>query len=1125
MFGEDLASIPSRLDTLIRNNRVVFVPQNTMRFDDIGRLSIAGATIFCQNTLCLEFAILQGAVAERTHLAHNLTVHLSEEHSEPARSAGSGTLAIGGVDFCNAFGRGVDHSIISACYDSTHMTSHEFCRNAVHGFASVIRHYDTIATDSPGIALLAAGFEKAVTLHYDPNDSQGAALDDSMHLRFPTLAIGTEVAPVRGAARYFGDAQQHQPMHSFGDPLQDNMWSADETESPRPFEVEITRLKGMLFETQRRAELTFQDQQSEISRLLIKCRAAENRAVRDTLSAEEQATVAAGQSVREPRFVPYQVSKQRLSQFEDSWNERLADAERSFEARSATDRERVASAALEQEHLRTKLLNAQAGEAVAYRMAKSAWGAIGARHAELGRQATALEVAADIARAEVVRLAAEAFKLYEIERDMAHAFSAKQATLSKLLGEGQKDVLAQGNAEDATSIGWLRRWRRRTKRYESLIGKIAELSAEVNRAHYEQTVATEQRRLAEDLALKAEPNASELASAAVVFRSEYTATEEMIASLQGHSDSSNAFWISDYRHWVELHDTLTAVDRRAIKARITRLAYKPLISVLMPVYETPLPLLRKAIESVEAQLYEHWELCIADDASPDPDVFALLQSFSDADPRIKVVRRDRNGHIAAASNSALSLAAGEFIALLDHDDLLAEQALFEVVVSLNNNSKLDLLYSDEDHIDENDVRSNPYFKTDYNHSLMLGHNLINHLGVYRRSLVEQVGGFRIGYEGSQDYDLALRVIDATVPERMEHIPAVLYHWRSNTQNQTFSEAESQRCIASARHALADHLDRVHQSGEVLAHPTVPSWHLIRRARPDPAPLVSIIVPTKDKAEILRPCIDGLLNRTTYSNLEIIIVDHQSTDPATLELFETYKLDSRVRILPYKGHFNYSAINNFAVAQTGGSVLAFLNNDVDVISENWLDEMVALAVLPDVGAVGAKLLYPDGRVQHAGVVLGPGGVAGHLFHLLGADDPGYFGRAMLTSDVAAVTAACLVVRKAVFEEVGGFDEVNLPIAFNDVDLCLKIGQKGYRNVWTPQARLYHHESISRGSDQVAERVDHFNAEISFMLQKWESVLESDPYYNLNLNLTSADFSMAFPPRRRKPWRTNDIVLSS
>jgi GT2 family glycosyltransferase len=537
----------------------------------------------------------------------------------------------------------------------------------------------------------------------------------------------------------------------------------------------------------------------------------------------------------------------------------------------------------------------------------------------------------------------------------------------------------------------------------------------------------------------------------------------------------------------------------------------------MPVYNTPRAFLRQAVESVQAQLYTHWELCIADDASPEPEVFALLQELAAADDRIKIMRREVNGHISASSNSALALATGDFVALMDHDDVLAEHALFEVVAALNDNRDLDLIYSDEDHIDQHGRRNNAYFKSDFNIDLLLGQNMISHLGVYRRSLLEQVGGFRLGLEGSQDYDLALRVVDATVPARIHHIPAVLYHWRSNTGQATFSEEFMQRCLDTARRALTDHLARRGQRGVVLEHPKVPSWQRVKRAVPDPAPLVSVIVPTKDKPEILRPCIEGILHRTDYQNLQVIIVDHQSTDPAALDLLARLAEDPRVEIMPYEGPFNYSAINNAAVKRARGTLLALLNNDVDVINPEWLDEMVALAALPEVGAVGAKLFYPDGRVQHAGVLLGAGGVAGHYFHLFDASDPGYFGRAVMTSSVAAVTAACLVVRRSVFDEVGGFDEVNLPVAFNDVDLCLKIGEAGYRNVWTPHAQLTHYESLSRGSDEVGERHERFKREVEFMMQKWDGLLASDFSYNPNLALPGCAFALSFPPRRRKPWK--------
>ena len=333
-----------------------------------------------------------------------------------------------------------------------------------------------------------------------------------------------------------------------------------------------------------------------------------------------------------------------------------------------------------------------------------------------------------------------------------------------------------------------------------------------------------------------------------------------------------------YTIWVETYDTITEADRRAIRARLSRLPYKPLISVVMPVYNTPVPLLREAVQSVENQLYPHWELCIADDASTDPEVGTVLAQAAERDIRIRIVTRSTNGHICAASNSALDLATGEFVALMDHDDILPEHALFEIAVALNDNRDLDVIYSDEDHIDGSGQRRHPYFKTDYNPDLLLAHNLISHLGVYRRALIESIGGFRLGYEGSQDYDLALRAIDATSPERIFHIPAVLYHWRQSSGEATFSKSFMQKCITSAKLAIADHLDRKKESGRVVSHPDLPLWQRVLRPVPEPAPLVTVIVPTRDQPDLLETCLDGVINRTDYPNLEVIVIDHESTEP-------------------------------------------------------------------------------------------------------------------------------------------------------------------------------------------------------------------------------------------------------
>jgi O-antigen biosynthesis protein len=574
-----------------------------------------------------------------------------------------------------------------------------------------------------------------------------------------------------------------------------------------------------------------------------------------------------------------------------------------------------------------------------------------------------------------------------------------------------------------------------------------------------------------------------------------------------------------YERWVREFDTLSVSDEHAIRLHIGRLKYRPLISVVMPAYDTSAWALKAAIKSVRHQLYDNLELCIADDASPGSHVQEILQQAAAEDHRVKWVRRSTNGHISAASNSALALAEGEFVALMDHDDLLPAHALYEVVVALNEQPGLDIIYSDEDQIDKAGRRQTPYFKTDWNRDLLLGHNVISHLGVYRRSLVEKVGRFRVGFEGSQDYDLALRCVDATSSDRIRHIPTVLYHWRRAYGVSSFSEAKLAECAAAARRAIKDHLKRRREHAEVEAHPDLPHSTRIARKLPSPPPVVSLIVPTRDRPNLLSVCARGLLHETDYPHLELLIVDHQSRSPEARAVLEGLRLDPRVRILPYTGEFNYSAMNNMAAAEARGSILGLINDDIEVTGQDWLSEMVSWAVLDEVGAVGAKLIYPNGRVQHGGLSLGLGGIANPFNYLLRRSAMGYFGRNLLTSEVSAVTGACLVLRKSVYQEAGGLDEVNLPVAFNDVDLCLKIRRLGYRNIWNAQALLYHHESASRGSDASAEKAARLKRESEYMLQTWENELSRDPFYNDNLSSEATKcFDVALPPRRKKPWLT-------
>ena len=558
-----------------------------------------------------------------------------------------------------------------------------------------------------------------------------------------------------------------------------------------------------------------------------------------------------------------------------------------------------------------------------------------------------------------------------------------------------------------------------------------------------------------------------------------------------------------YQAFIAESDTLSTSDVELIKTKIKFLPYKPLISIVMPVYNPPLDFLRQALDSVLSQYYPYWELCIADDASSDAAVKHLLEEYAGRDSRFKITYRKTNGHISLASNSALALATGTFIAVMGQDDLLPAHAMYCVANEINQHPDVELIYSDEDKIDERGVRSEPCFKSDWNVDLFYSQNFFSHLGVYKKSLLDTVGGFRAGFEGSQDYDLALRCVANLAPKNIRHIACVLYHWRIH-KNSTAQLAgnKSYAHIAGLR-ALAEHVSMF--GATVADGPFLGSYH-VKHPKPIPRPLISLIIPTRDHVDVLSACIESICNKTLYTNWEILIVDNQSEQLATHQFFETLAKDKRIRILKFDAPFNYSAINNFAMTYAKGEILGFINNDIEVITPEWLDEMVAHVVRKNIGAVGARLLYPDGTVQHAGVILGIGGLANHAHLNLSKDEIGYFGRAKLTQNYSAVTAACLLMRKSVFIQAGMFDEKNLPVAFNDVDLCLKVRELGYRNLYCATAELYHHESKSRGFDDTPEKRERAKKEQDFMKLKWGEQLKNDPFYNPNFSRDSANFHL-------------------
>ena len=448
---------------------------------------------------------------------------------------------------------------------------------------------------------------------------------------------------------------------------------------------------------------------------------------------------------------------------------------------------------------------------------------------------------------------------------------------------------------------------------------------------------------------------------------------------------------------------------------------------------------------------------------------------------------------------------------MDHDDQLHRHALACVVGQLNKDRTLDLIYTDEDKLDAWGTRSDPNFKSDWNPDLLLSQNYICHMAVFRKTIVDEIGGIRQGYEGAQDYDLLLRFSEKTT--RISHIPQILYHWRAIDGSTALSGEEKDYAHEKAELALQDTLKRRSIKAQVMPSGIGP-YHRIRYATPASEPLVSIIMPTRDHIELVKVCLDGIINNTSYTNWEVIIINNDSQKKESLEYFNSIQSD-QIRVLTFEGEFNYSAINNFGASKAKGEVLLLLNNDIEVIEPNWLSELVSHVVRPEIGAVGARLYYADDYVQHDGIIVGIGGVAGYAHPRLGRNDIAPFGGSRLIRNFSAVTAAVLAIRAHVFNEVNGLDERNLSVAFNDVDFCLRVVEAGYRNLFTPYSYLYHHESLSRGADIGSEKEARFQKEVLYMQQKWATVIANDPYYNPNLSLEHG-FSLNLNRGQSWPW---------
>ncbi|XCD88570.1 glycosyltransferase family 2 protein [Candidatus Liberibacter asiaticus] len=578
----------------------------------------------------------------------------------------------------------------------------------------------------------------------------------------------------------------------------------------------------------------------------------------------------------------------------------------------------------------------------------------------------------------------------------------------------------------------------------------------------------------------------------------------------------------EYREWSSLfHDTSPQFTKKILQ-NISQWQNKPLISVIMPVYKITKEWLEMAIESVRSQIYSHWELCIAEDCSGDIETVSLLKKYANMDSRIKVVFRAKNGHISAASNSAAQLATSEWLALLDHDDLLHPTALYYVADAINNNPNAEIIYSDEDKINENQIRSGPYFKYDFNPELFHVHNMITHLGVYRTETFKKIGGFREKFEGAQDYDLVLRFLENIDLSQIIHIPRVLYHWRMHDNSTAQKIGNKNYAGKAGERALNEHFQRTGIAAKAVFDGAQYRTHYMI---PNPPPLVSIIIPTYNHHHLLKICLESIYHKTTYSSFEVIIIDNLSDDSKTfLYLQKIQKKYPNLRVITDNTHpFNYSRINNNATLHAKGQYFCFLNNDTEVINGQWLSEMMGIASQPQVGAVGARLWYRrkklwkrSKRLQHGGVIMGINNIAGHKnkHHKARCSVPNYQAFAMhFTHSISAVTGACMVMSKKCFMHVGGFDEKNTPVVFSDIDLCLRILEAGYRNVWTPHADLYHDESRTRKYDhEDPAKMIVFQEACQYLQKRWKKIIEKDPCYNPNLSLLhEGGHTLAYPPR--------------
>ena len=529
---------------------------------------------------------------------------------------------------------------------------------------------------------------------------------------------------------------------------------------------------------------------------------------------------------------------------------------------------------------------------------------------------------------------------------------------------------------------------------------------------------------------------------------------------------------------------------------------KPLISIVMPVYNVDQKWLRLAIESIENQWYDNWELCIADDKSSNIDTVNYLKSLTN--PKIKITFLEKNLNISGATNAAIGIATGEYIALMDNDDEITPDALYEMVKVINEEDA-EFIYSDEDFISTEGIHSNPHYKPDFSPDLLLSHNYITHFTCFKKELLDKVGLYHSQFDGAQDYDLFLRLTEQT--SKIEHISKVLYHWRMlETSTSANSEAKPE-AIGRGKAVLEAALKR-RAIDATVEHGNMHHYFRVKYTIKD-NPLVSIIIPFKDKPELLDMSINSILDKSTYQNFEIIGISNNSEEQETFTMMSALeKKDSRIKFYEYNTEFNYADINNYAInTYAKGEHVLLLNNDIEVITPTWIEAMLEHSQREEVGCVGAKLYYPDDTVQHAGIIIGLGGYAGHSHKMYPRESPGYFNRLNTVQDLSAVTAACLMIKKSIYQEIGGMDAQNFKVAYNDVDFCLRVREQNYLNIFTPYPEMYHHESISRGYETTPEKIERFQLEKDALSKRHKNILtEGDPYYNPNLCHDKEDFSL-------------------